>query len=78
MTTTQNDATPTLPQELIVTLPESVGPLRRVAIATDEDDDALARVRRVALELARAHGFEVVLYDRSSDDGRTTRTRPAR
>jgi hypothetical protein len=38
-----------------------------LAIATDEADEALARVRRVALGLARTHGFEVVLYDRSQE-----------
>ncbi len=67
MTTTQNDATPTLSHEPTAALPESVGPLRRVAIATDEDDEALARVRQVALGLARSNGFEVVLYDRSNE-----------
>ena len=41
--------------------------VRRVAIATDESDDALARVRQVALGLAATHGFDVVLYDRSHE-----------
>jgi hypothetical protein len=52
---------------MVASLPEQIGELRRVAIATDESDDALARVRRVALALARTHGFEVVLYDRSHE-----------
>ncbi len=41
--------------------------VRRLAIATDESDDALARVRQVASELAATHGFDVVLYDRSHE-----------
>lgn len=49
------------------TLPMGMDGIRRMAIATDESDEALARVRRVALELARSHGFDVVLYDRSDE-----------
>jgi hypothetical protein len=41
--------------------------VRRLAIATDDSDEALARVRSVALDLARTYGFEVVLYDRSNE-----------
>jgi hypothetical protein len=70
MTTTKNDApladlsTPARPA---TTLPISTGRLRRVAIATDESDEALARVRHITLGLARTHGFEVLLYDRSNE-----------
>jgi hypothetical protein len=67
MTSTKHDVDSATPAELAVTLPASVGQLRRLAIATDESDDALARVRGVALGLARANGFEVVLYDRSHE-----------
>ncbi|MGB0113938.1 MAG: hypothetical protein WBP59_12005 [Ilumatobacteraceae bacterium] len=48
-------------------LPDAAKDIRRVVIATDDGDDELARVRRVALALARTHGFEVVLYDRSNE-----------
>lgn len=51
----------------VPSLPDEIGELRRVALATDESDEALARVRRVALGLARTHGFDVVLYDRSNE-----------
>ncbi len=70
MTTTNNDAPiadTSTPPELEMTLPASVRGLRRVAIATDEADESLARVRRIALGLARTHGFEVLLYDRSHE-----------
>ena len=49
------------------TLSTAIEGVRRVAIATDDSDEALARVRRVVLGLARTFGFEVVLYDRSHE-----------
>jgi hypothetical protein len=55
------------PTEVDVSLPASIDGLRRVAIATDESDEQLARVRRAVLGLARTHGFDVVLYDRSHE-----------
>ncbi len=69
MTTTDDalDAETSTRPEPAMTLPASVSGLRRLAIATDETDEALARVRRVALGLARTNGFEVVLYDRSNE-----------
>lgn len=70
MTITKNDASVadlSTRDESAPTLPESVGRLRRVAVATDESDEALARVRSVALGLARDHGFDVLLYDRSNE-----------
>lgn len=39
----------------------------RVAVATDESDAALARVRSIAVDLAERHHFDVVLYDRSEE-----------
>lgn len=45
----------------------AVSVLRRVVVPTDESDAALARTREVALHLARQHGFDVVLYDRSDE-----------
>lgn len=39
----------------------------RVAVATDESDGALARVRSIAVDLAERHHFDVVLYDRSEE-----------
>lgn len=48
-------------------VPAAIEQVRRLAIATDDSDEALARVRHVALGLAQTHGFEVVLYDRSHE-----------
>lgn len=59
-------ADPSTPTESAC-LPAAVGRLDRLAIATDESDEALARVRRIALDLARTNGFEVILYDRSHE-----------
>lgn len=41
--------------------------LRRVVVPTDATDANLARARHAALRLARSHGFDVVLYDRSDE-----------
>lgn len=41
--------------------------IRRLAVPTDADDASLGRCRSAALRLARANGFEVVLYDRSTE-----------
>ena len=49
------------------TLTPALEGVRRVAIATDDSDEALAHVRRVVLGLARTFGFDVVLYDRSRE-----------
>jgi hypothetical protein len=38
-----------------------------VIVPTDVDDDALERTVDVAAELARRHGFAIVLYDRSNE-----------
>lgn len=62
-----DETTAPTPTESDVSLPASIDGLRRVAIATDESDEQLARVRRVVLGLARTHGFDVVLYDRSHE-----------
>ena len=39
----------------------------RVLIATDADDDALGRTRRVATQLARRFDWHIVLYDRQNE-----------
>lgn len=41
--------------------------LSRVVVPTDDGNDTLDRVRRAAVELAREHGWELVLYDRSRE-----------
>jgi nucleotide-binding universal stress UspA family protein len=40
--------------------------IRRLVVPTDAEDESLERCRAVALDLAKMHGFEVVLYDRST------------
>jgi hypothetical protein len=40
---------------------------RKLAVATDADDDDLAATRALALGLAIEHDLEVVLYDRSEE-----------
>jgi hypothetical protein len=40
---------------------------RKLAVATDADDDDLAASRMLALALAAEHDLEVVLYDRSEE-----------
>jgi anti-sigma factor RsiW len=45
----------------------AVARLRRVVVPTDGADASLARTREVALQLAREHDFDVVLYDRSDE-----------
>ena len=40
---------------------------RKLAVATDADDDDLAASRALALELAAEHDLEIVLYDRSEE-----------
>lgn len=55
------------PTELDPAARTVVAALRRVVVPTDEADAALAHTRQVALQLAREHDFEVVLYDRSDE-----------
>lgn len=41
--------------------------IRCVVVPTDDESDALARARRAALQLARRHGWRIVLYDRTGE-----------
>ena len=69
MSYTDNDRSDTevLDGRIDPALSAAIEGVRRVAIATDDSDEELARLRRVVLGLARTFGFDVVLYDRSHE-----------
>ena len=58
------------PESEMTLTPDAAAALERghkLAVVTDDDDDALAATRTLAARLAAAHGLDVVLYDRSEE-----------